>query len=290
MSSSLRSVRAMTIVRRVHLYAGLLLVPWLLLYGVTALMFNHPGLTGAPAPVVELGADDATAIHDATPDIDATAASIVAALRTSHPDRTIELGAARWRGVMRAEGHDGDRPLRLSVAPDTATGAFRPQRDPPPSPEGMSHEVELPDAGIDATAFGPMLDAVVAAKLTEPSQWQVRGTPVVELALEIDGAPWIGEYDLRGRSLELVDPTQPDVPRALMRLHMTHGYPDIVGVPWLHAVIVDAVAICILMWALSGLAMWWQLRRLRAIGASVVIAGSMLAVGVLTSVWADVAR
>ena len=28
-------------VRRVHLYLGLILIPWLFLYGVTALLFNH---------------------------------------------------------------------------------------------------------------------------------------------------------------------------------------------------------------------------------------------------------
>ena len=28
--------------RRVHLYFGLLLFPWALLYGVTAFLFNHP--------------------------------------------------------------------------------------------------------------------------------------------------------------------------------------------------------------------------------------------------------
>ena len=29
-------------VRRVHLYFGLFLVPWVMLYGFTALLFNHP--------------------------------------------------------------------------------------------------------------------------------------------------------------------------------------------------------------------------------------------------------
>ncbi|HVJ88034.1 MAG TPA: hypothetical protein VM452_20385, partial [Caulifigura sp.] len=35
--------RMMRVVRRVHLYSGLFLFPWVMLYGVTALLFNHPG-------------------------------------------------------------------------------------------------------------------------------------------------------------------------------------------------------------------------------------------------------
>lgn len=36
--------RLMRTVRRVHLYAGLIMTPWVFLYGVTACLFNHPAL------------------------------------------------------------------------------------------------------------------------------------------------------------------------------------------------------------------------------------------------------
>src|SRR5262245_33925407 len=34
---------AMHWVRRIHLYSGLFMFPWVMLYGITALLFNHPG-------------------------------------------------------------------------------------------------------------------------------------------------------------------------------------------------------------------------------------------------------
>lgn len=40
--SRARYNRAMRLVRRLHLYAGLFMTPWVFLYGVTALLFNHP--------------------------------------------------------------------------------------------------------------------------------------------------------------------------------------------------------------------------------------------------------
>ena len=34
----------MILARRTHLYAGLFLLPWVFLYGITGAMFNHQGL------------------------------------------------------------------------------------------------------------------------------------------------------------------------------------------------------------------------------------------------------
>ena len=36
--------RQLKIVRRVHMYAGLLLLPWLLFFGISGLSFNHPNV------------------------------------------------------------------------------------------------------------------------------------------------------------------------------------------------------------------------------------------------------
>jgi hypothetical protein len=35
-------------IRRIHLFSGLFMLPWVLLYGVTALLFNHPNVLVGP--------------------------------------------------------------------------------------------------------------------------------------------------------------------------------------------------------------------------------------------------
>ena len=44
----------MKVLRRAHLYSGLFLTPWVFLYGVTALLFNHPDLFSGQQ-VIEVG-------------------------------------------------------------------------------------------------------------------------------------------------------------------------------------------------------------------------------------------
>ena len=51
-----RGKRAMYVVRRGHLYLGLFLLPWAILYGVTAFLFNHP-TAFSDAPTTSFGAD-----------------------------------------------------------------------------------------------------------------------------------------------------------------------------------------------------------------------------------------
>ena len=51
--------------RRLHLYFGLFLLPWVILYGVTAYLFNHPAVW-SDAPMTELGAGELAATAIAT--------------------------------------------------------------------------------------------------------------------------------------------------------------------------------------------------------------------------------
>ena len=63
-----------------------------------------------------------------------------------------------------------------------------------------------------------------------------------------------------------------DFSRLMRRLHVTHGYsrPDTSRVVW--AVFVDIMAFAMVMWSITGVVMWWQMKRLRAIGGVVIAA------------------
>ena len=63
-----------------------------------------------------------------------------------------------------------------------------------------------------------------------------------------------------------------DLNRMVRRLHVTHGYsrPDWPRVIW--AVFVDLMAFAMVMWAITGVAMWWQKKSLRVAGGAVIAA------------------
>lgn len=86
-----RGPRITMIIRRVHLYAGLFLLPWVFLYGVTGAMYNHQGLL----PEVEIHSVDASHVAGSKfsrfPKPNALAEQVIAELRKAAPDSTISL-------------------------------------------------------------------------------------------------------------------------------------------------------------------------------------------------------
>jgi hypothetical protein len=64
-------------------------------------------------------------------------------------------------------------------------------------------------------------------------------------------------------------------PQTIIRMHFRGGYeqPGFWNAFW--GLLVDAACVGILIWAASGLIMWWRLPRLRAWGA-IAVGGGML--------------
>src|SRR5215212_3367202 len=72
--------RVMHAVRRTHLYLGLLLLPWAVLYGITGFLFNHPSAF-ADTPTATFGAAElAGTPMESPPAPREVAAQVVAAL------------------------------------------------------------------------------------------------------------------------------------------------------------------------------------------------------------------
>src|SRR6478672_1275705 len=71
---------AMKFVRRAHMYVGLSLVPFVILYGVTAFLFNHPDWFSDRSVRLITTKDAAGTPLGSFPAADALAARVVAAL------------------------------------------------------------------------------------------------------------------------------------------------------------------------------------------------------------------
>ena len=78
-------------IRRIHLYSGLFMLPWVLLYGATALLFNHPTLMSGSQTEIDhfnLDAVETSALPNAS-----TLASlaVASALQSAENGESIEL-------------------------------------------------------------------------------------------------------------------------------------------------------------------------------------------------------
>jgi hypothetical protein len=274
-------------VRRLHLYAGLFLLPWVLLYAVTAFLFNHPSAF-ADRPTRTFGrAETAGTPLELYPAPRRTAEQVVEALRArGKPAGDFRLVrpedahfTREFAFAMVAAGPETHSVL-VDVAAGTGTVRTNPTSPPPPPKAPFDQAgVVVPDPAAEKVKLAiPMVLARVGVGGGDVT---VTSVPDVAFLMEADGQLWRVTYNgttgaVTGRPADA--PSDPPSTRTLLaRLHLAHGYPGSGGPRWYWALVVDAVSVVMVFWVASGLLMWWQLRAVRVGGVVALASGVLLA-------------
>ncbi|HEX3146938.1 MAG TPA: PepSY domain-containing protein [Gemmataceae bacterium] len=304
--------RFLQLVRRTHLYAGLLMLPWSILYGVTAFLFNHPTVF-SDQPYVTF---DRAALADtpmATPPAPSELAQqVVEALNSrAKPGSNyalVEPDKARYtRDFAFAVVRRDNQEINVLIDPTGAGGSVRSGEVVPPKVEAPAPFAIGPAPPTGPRANGPVRTASLdGLKLESPlherikaavptilertgfptGEAEVTSVPDLAFLMEADGQRWRVTYNamtgaLSGRLATDEPPSTPSTTRNfLLRLHSAHGYPYEHGSRWIWAGIVDVMAIVLVFWGLSGLVMWWQLRALRRSGSIVLALSTGAAVAI----------
>jgi hypothetical protein len=279
---------SMHLVRRIHLFSGLFMFPWVMLYGITALLFNHPGaFPDQPVKIFQRADFVDTALESAA-DPAADAEQVIAALNAklapseSAPPRYRLLNPEKARYTRdrisaRVRGDGQEHTVLYDVPNGTAFVTTQTQDDSERAPFAMrglkasgslSERIKagLPKAlsrkGLAADEAGIAVGTELAFFVAdEQRQW--KATYNVQTGA-VTGAPAHAPSDLTLRKF-------------LTQLHLTHTFPSQGGVQWLWAIGVDAMFVSMVFWACSGLLMWWQLKAVRRLGAIFAAAGIIVA-------------
>ena len=259
-----RRVRVTRVLRRVHMYAGLLMLPWVLLFGLSGILFNHPNLgeevVGRPVPADELGRAgiapwDARQIAERV--LERVHADGQPALRLD-PDHSAELTGFT---VLSAPSPQGQHMLLLDMQEARGVLVSRTARRAPEGSTFPKRQVPLADVSTKAVeqSLGGLLEARQLTSLG-PLRAHPKIAPELRFVVrDADDAQWNLTYDLgsgtlSGRKRDVL----PNVGRrscsAAARTHTSAAF----GVLWLWALSPTCSASHV-----SGLVrmiMWWQLK------------------------------
>ena len=268
------SSRISLLIRRVHLYSGLFLLPWVIMYGVTGAMFNHMGLF--PQLAIQT-VDDATVKESGLssfPSPDELATTVAKALQKQAGDVQIELASdphAEYTGDLMFETKvDGVQTVvYLNPIDQDAWLATHPKNEAEPKrllPE--IHSIKLfSDPHDDAQkAASKILKSTGVVGNKEP---QAFGWAKLNFLVNVDGQPARVTYVMKDGHIDInAFNGKHGMPlrNFLLRMHTSHGQPPHWNGRMFWSIAVDVMAIAMVGWGLSGLFMWWQIRRTRRIG------------------------
>ncbi|MFK7817520.1 MAG: hypothetical protein AB8G99_02280 [Planctomycetaceae bacterium] len=280
---------SMKLVRRVHLYSGIFMFPFVLLYGITGWMFNHPGYFNEGESTSFVGSEVADGKLSELASPAAMAADVVASINDQSPDGPkIVLTEARppeYSGFMSfsAKGEDASHSIRLN--PVTGDGEVRSQ---PIEETEKQREAERlannPLSSIKKTEV--TVNGFEEAKAALPAVLSELGIDVGEVkagrrspsllfSAEVDGVPTVVSYSLGNGAVSAVrEDSVPEVKTKsfLLRMHKSRTYSPDFNIRWFWALLVDGMVISMVFWGLSGMIMWWQIKRTRLLGGGFLVA------------------
>ncbi len=292
---------AIQVARTTHLYAGLLLIPWVFLYGITGFLFNHPswfsGQLHRDFGVSELAGTSL----DGLPTAPEMARDVVAQFNERFAAR-YELiqpeRAALGRGGLNAAVELPDKTVyQLTIHANGSGGTIRPSRGGRAPGPGGYPGVEAPPFAVPGgllirdSPFARMNQGLPSLlehlDLTAANVLSVQMTPLT-FFMKDGRQMWEVHYTaesgaVTGRPVNPLTPTAaqaPSVRSFLTNLHKSHGYPaDETNVRSVWAVLVDIMSAIMLMWGATGLWMWWQIKKTRRLG------GICLGISIAAATW-----
>lgn len=290
--------QSMMMIRRVHLYSGIFMFPFVLLYGFSGWFFNHPGYFRDGEVTRFAAVDVADARLAELPSAAELAAAVVeqmnlesflvdgpeVALTKEKVPRfsgffnyTVQTELARHEVTINPI--DGSGTIQTVVVDQDAASAEKPT---PENPLAMVRSATLASNPLDAG--GDAVPAVLRQLgLSSGEAVAGRRAPSVVFSVDAGDVPCLVTYNLGSGSITSVrQDARPDLgfQDQLRRMHMARIYSPQYDIRWVWALVVDAMFVSMVFWGCSGLFMWWQVKRTRMLGAGVLLA-SLLFSGIM---------
>lgn len=277
--------RLLMFARRAHLYFGLFLLPWVFLYGITGAMFNHKGLfpevDSRPIPISMVEGSpmsDFPTPHELASQV---ADAIDAATENVSVKVQEESGAKFTNDLMFEVQSDGRRHL-LHINPHDASSYLVrfPEKNAKPEKLVDIKNVKLKDnpQNIAGRSAQHILDE---SGLSSQGKPRPHGWTKLNFLASVDGQPARVTYVLKDGHVDITkfDGSPGMSARGFfLKLHTSHGQTPSWTARMIWSLFVDTMAFAMVAWGVTGLLMWWQIKRVRLIGGVVMACSVLVAI------------
>lgn len=277
-----RRGRILKIVRRTHMYLGLLLLPFIALYGLSGILFNHPNLF----ETVQAQRVAPSELKGLSPWQAQPAAKAVVAALNQEQGRDYQLDPSvvpEFSGFTMLQAPAPDGRYLMFVNIERGAGVLVKRTPRAGRPDAFeTTQVSVPShamAAVETAAKDVLADK--GYPVVEPLRAHPKIAPQLRFVVRDDaGKRWNLVYhtydgELTGRAADRDQNI--GISRVLAMLHTTHHFPLKAGPLFFWALFQDLLGAAMLLWSITGLVMWWQMRKTRVMGLAALVLALVLA-------------
>jgi hypothetical protein len=273
--------------RKGHLYLGLVMWPFALLFALSALSFNHPARARGLHQFRIHASEVAEHTGFQPPNARAMADSLLSELNRGTARYELD-GSPSFGGwaLFAAPVTGGQQTLILSLDSGWLDVTERPdQAGEEAAPFERWRPAARPlDMELLANKFAGLLEHH-GVTTVGPVRVHPEVHPELRLTLRDEqNRFWAAKFDLVTNELRATQAAgaRGTFAETLERIHTQHHYPAQRDITWLWALFADLTALTLLLWSVTGLFMWWQQRKLRRVGAWIIVS-TVIGSGLLMS-------
>ncbi|TWU04945.1 hypothetical protein Pla52n_29900 [Stieleria varia] len=275
----------MMVARRVHLYAGLFLLPWVFLYGITGAMFNHQGLFPEGQTISIPQAVVAGSAMSDFPSPDVLAQQVADAIERTGENVSVTIHdkseAKFTNNIMFEVTAMGQRHV-LHVSPHNHESYLVQFPEPTSKPTNLVADLKRVRLAEDPQdiAFRAAIHMLQETGIESDDMLKPHGWTKLNFLASVNGKPARVTYVLKDGHVDVTSyngSTGMSRRGFFMRLHTSHGQSPSWTARLVWSLFVDTMAFAMVAWGLTGLLMWWQIKRVRVIGGFVIAASLLVA-------------
>ena len=259
------------------------MIPYIIIFALSGIVFNHPTtLNNRSMDNFRLSED--LSFDALMPDIHHLAESITDSLVVDGVIINPTLKNVRYDHTMILRNRSTIADYRVQV--DIPTSKVQIISLPDFVEDTRVTQGSFKKEGLATTPLLAKLEEILESRGLTPGTSRVQRIPnlVFDLISEENG--YRVNYSLQNGNYSVEDLSKRNFKMHyfLVNLHQEHGYP-VAGfsVKWLWIFFADALAVLMLVWAISGLIMWIKMKRLFTVGIIVISCSMLLALVIFMS-------
>lgn len=265
--------------RRIHLYAGLFMIPYIFIFGLSGLMFNHAAFMSENRSVETFHLEGDNQLNNLFPNINTFAASIADSIKNHNNINSFKLDNIKYSNTMilRYTNKEADHRVKIDIPTNNVEMIVLPDFV---ENNTVNRGVINAPKKLNTNDILQKVEKALENRGITSDRYRAQRIPNLEFDLTTNDNDYRVIYNLQSGDYRLIDLHQRKFKwnYFFVNLHQVHGYP-VAGfsLEWLFVFFADSLAVLMIIWAISGLIMWYKMKRqfvigLVLIGVSIIIA------------------